>query len=72
MDFGANRVSDRAPKKGEYRCSSVDGLSEVSNAQLIEAQLKNIHQIQIEWTKIIHEHSLKRTISEIDMNACNS
>ena len=42
MDFGANRVSDRAPKKGEYRCSSVDGLSGVSNAQLIEAQLKNI------------------------------
>ena len=40
MDFGANRVSDRAPKKGEYRCSSVDGLSGVSNAQLIEAQLK--------------------------------
>ena len=57
MDFGGNRVSDLAPKKGEYRCSSVDGLSEVSNAQLIEAQLKNIHQIQIEWTKIIHEHS---------------
>ena len=40
MDLGAKRVSDLAPKKGGYRCSSVDGLSGVSNAQLIEAQLK--------------------------------